>query len=143
MSGVSLSRREREVFASLATAVVAPAGALPAVGATGTVPAFAALLERSPAVNRAGLRALLALIELAPLLQGRGARFSRLPATERTAFLTAAQRGGGVRGRLVHALVAVAKLSYYGEDPVMRALGYDPDAVVARGRELRRAEGRW
>jgi hypothetical protein len=30
----------------------------------------------------------------------------------------------------------------YDEPPVARALGWDASAVVARGRELRRAEGR-
>jgi hypothetical protein len=40
-------------------------------------------------------------------------------------------------------LTALAKLSYYGDDGVSRSLGYDPDAVVARGRALREAEVRW
>jgi hypothetical protein len=33
-------------------------------------------------------------------------------------------------------------LAYYGDDDVMRQIGYDADANVARGRELRRREGR-
>jgi hypothetical protein len=37
----------------------------------------------------------------------------------------------------------LAKLAYYGDDGVMRTLGYDPDAVVERGRRLRREEARW
>jgi hypothetical protein len=37
----------------------------------------------------------------------------------------------------------MAQLAYYGDDAVMRSLGYDSTAVVARGTELRRAERRW
>ena len=37
----------------------------------------------------------------------------------------------------------MAKMAYYGDDGVMRSLGYDADAVVARAREVRVAEGRW
>ena len=35
-----------------------------------------------------------------------------------------------------------AYLSYYGDDGVMRRIGYDADANVRRGRQLRRLEGR-
>jgi hypothetical protein len=33
-------------------------------------------------------------------------------------------------------------VEHYGDTQVSRSLGWDVDAVVARGRELRRAEGR-
>jgi hypothetical protein len=33
-------------------------------------------------------------------------------------------------------------LGHYDEPAIARALGWDADAVIARGRELRRAEGR-
>jgi hypothetical protein len=39
-------------------------------------------------------------------------------------------------------LERIAAHCYYGDDRVMRALGYDADAVVARGARLRAAEGR-
>ena len=38
---------------------------------------------------------------------------------------------------------SVAHLSYYGDLRVMALLGYDPERVVARGRELREREVRW
>jgi hypothetical protein len=41
--------------------------------------------------------------------------------------------------QLARSLVA---LGHYDEPAIARALGWDADAVVARGRELRRAEGR-
>jgi hypothetical protein len=41
--------------------------------------------------------------------------------------------------QLAFALVAMDR---YDDDAVSRALGWDADAVAARGRELRRAEGR-
>jgi hypothetical protein len=37
---------------------------------------------------------------------------------------------------------SLAALGHYDEPAVARALGWDADAVVARGRELRRSEGR-
>ena len=41
--------------------------------------------------------------------------------------------------QLAAALLAFGR---YDDPAVSRALGWDPDRVVARGRELRRAEGR-
>jgi hypothetical protein len=38
--------------------------------------------------------------------------------------------------------LSLAALGHYDEPAVARPLGWDADAVVARGRELRRAEGR-
>ena len=62
-------------------------------------------------------------------------------ATARQARLERALGGRG--GQAVGALVALVKLCYYGDDSVMASLGFDPDAVVARGRAVRRAEARW
>ena len=36
----------------------------------------------------------------------------------------------------------IAFLAYYGDDRVMRGLGYDADAVIERGRAVRAKEGR-
>jgi len=38
--------------------------------------------------------------------------------------------------------VSVAQLAYYGDDAVMLRLGYDAEANLQRGRELRAKEGR-
>jgi hypothetical protein len=40
------------------------------------------------------------------------------------------------------AIGGVAAMGHYDRPEVARALGWDADAVVARGRELRRTEGR-
>lgn len=138
----ALTRREANVFACLIATVAAPGeDGLPPLGDTDALRAFATLLESSPAPNRLGLRALLLGLELGPLLRGYGSRLRGLPAARRAEFL-----GGFASGPLagpVDAICAIAKLSYYGDDGVMRRLGYDPDAVLVRGRELRRSEARW
>jgi hypothetical protein len=59
--------------------------------------------------------------------------------------LASRPRGAALLGRLApldqlsHGLLALGR---YDEPQLSRALGWDGDAVVARGRELRRAEGR-
>jgi hypothetical protein len=77
------------------------------------------LIAAVPQPQRSGLRAVLALAR-----RPRGAMLlSRVPPL--------AQVG--------RALVAIG---HYEDPEVSRALGWDAAAVVARGRELRRAEGR-
>jgi hypothetical protein len=85
---------------------------------------------------------LLLAIELAPLALGAGARLRRLPREQRARVLArlARHRAGGAA---LQALRGLAHLNYYGDDAVMRGLGYDADAVVARAAALREAEGRW
>lgn len=78
-----------------------------------------AFVAAAPQPERAALRALVALAR-----RPRGARllgrFARA-------------------GQLAHGLVAMARF----EDPAVAVpLGWDADAVAARGRELRRREGR-
>lgn len=54
-------------------------------------------------------------------------------------------RGLALLGLLVgadQALAGVAAMGHYDRPEVARPLGWDADAVIARGRELRRAEGR-
>lgn len=138
----AISPREASIFACLTDTVVAPAGDLPPVRDTDAVAFLDDWLTRSPALNRAGLRALLHGIELAPLALGFGARLRRLPAERRAQF---AARVSGTRSLhgAAKLLFGAAHLAYYGDDAVMRLLGYDADANVARGRALRAAEGRW
>jgi hypothetical protein len=138
---VSLSRREANVFACLADTVIAPGGPLPALGRTDTVAFLDAYLDTVPRINRAGVRALLLALELGPLPLGYGARLRRLEPDRRLAYLDRLDRGPAHPA--VQAVEAMAKLAYYGDTGVMGTLGYDPDAVVARGRALRAQEGRW
>ena len=141
MSAVGLHPREASMFACIADTVVAPAGALPPLRRTDAVAAFGACLAAAPAPNRALLRALLYAVEAAPLVLGYGARMRRLRPEARTEALERLEVGPA--GPALRPLTALAKLAYYGDDGVSRVLGYDPDAVVARGRALREAEVRW
>jgi hypothetical protein len=136
-----LHPREASMFACLADTVVAPGGRLPAIGRTDAVAAFDAILAASPRLNRAGLRALLYAVEAAPLLLGYGGRLRRLSPDRRAAALERLE--GGPAGPVLRPLTGLAKFAYYGDDGVARMLGYDAEAVVARGRALREAEVRW
>lgn len=137
-----MTRREARIFACVAETVVAPAHGLPPVAETDAVAYFGSVLATSPALNRRGLRVLLHALELAPLLVLRPPRrMSSLDPDMRRAYM--ANLGRGPAAPLVEALASIAKVAYYGEDGVMRSLGYDSEANVARGRALRVAEGRW
>jgi hypothetical protein len=133
--------REANVFACLTETVVAPGGGLPPLARTDALAFLGRYLRAAPALNRAGLRALLLAVEVGPLALGYGARLRRLDPADRVAYLQRLDRGR--LAPLAQALEMLAKLAYYGDDGVMRTLGYDPDAVVERGRRLRREEARW
>ena len=80
---------------------------------------FDSFLAAAPWPRRAGLRLLLALVR-----RPRGAALlARLPLAEQTAR-------------------SMQALSRYDDPDLACALGWDAGAVVARGRALRRAEGR-
>lgn len=82
-------------------------------------PGLDSFLAAAPWPQRAGLRLLLALVR-----RPRGAALlARVPVAEQAAWST-------------------LSLGRYDDPAVGRALGWDADAVVARGRTLRRAEGR-
>jgi hypothetical protein len=125
-----LTPREASIFACVCDTVVAPDGVLPPVAQTDAAFAFDRMLAASPRVNRLGLRALFLALELAPLLFA-GKRLRRLPRAEREAALARLDDG------IVKAARGLAHLAYYGDDGVMRRLGYDADAVVTRAREVR------
>lgn len=138
-----LSPREASIFACVTETVVAPRPLLPAVRDTGAVASYDSWLWHSPRLNRFGLRALFYAAEMAPRALGFGARLRVLDPAERTAALDRAERSGpaAIRG-LVKLVKSVTCLSYYGDDAVMRQLGYDAEAVVRRGVELRARESR-
>lgn len=78
-----------------------------------------AFIAAAPLPQRAGMKLLLELVR-----RPRGAALlARVPLAQ----------------QLARSLLA---LGHYDEPAVARALGWDAGAVVARGRELRRAEGR-
>jgi hypothetical protein len=118
-----LSGREASIFACLCDTVVAPAPPFPAVADTDAVDAFDRYLAGSPPLNRLGMRASLLAAELAPRLLGQHARLRRLAEAERGEAL---ERAEVSRAKpLVDALEFIARLSYFGDDGVMRMLGYD------------------
>jgi hypothetical protein len=137
----ALSPREASIFACVCDTVVAPEPALPPVRETDAVEAFDRMLAASPRLNRLGLRALLYAAELSPRAVGGRARLRRLGPDERARALERIERATLPQASELAKLVkGLACLSYYGDDSVMRRLGYDPDERVARGRELRTAE---
>ena len=136
-----LWRAESQVLGCLLEIVVAPTGELPPPRETDAAAAFERILARLPALNRAGLRGLLWTLELGPLLRRPHRRLTRLTGAQRAAYVGRFERGPA--GRPAEGLVALVKLAYYGDAGVMASLGYDPQGVVARGRALRTAEGRW
>jgi hypothetical protein len=95
----------RRLVARYIDAAVAPLPPLPPVGQTDAVRAFGAQLAAAPRLNRAAIRVLLL------------ARAAGLPI-----------------GAAEEPLRALARISYYGDLGVMRALGYDPDTVLHRAR---------
>ena len=135
----SLTRREADIFRCFADTVVAPGA--PSIRESDAVAFLDDWLGHSPALNRIGIRAMLYAVELAPLATGAGARLRRLPAEQRRAVLERID-ATSLTGAL-EALRSVAQLAYYGDDAVMRDLGYDADAVAARAHALRVAEARW
>ena len=124
-----LSPREAAIFAALADAVAMPEPPRPPVGGTDAVEGFDAWLASAPAANRAAIRA--ALLGLGTRLRGadRAARAETLRTLGRTPGVAP----------LMEALRAAAAATYYGDDGVMRRLGYDAGERVRRGAEVRAA----
>jgi hypothetical protein len=139
----TISPREASIFACLTDTVVAPGGILPPVHRTDAALFFDDWLARSPKLNAIGLRVFVASLELAPLAMGYGHRLRRLDEEQRASFLATVEHSplAPVR-QIVKLLKGLAFLCYYGDDGIMRRLGYDADSNVARARELRAREGR-
>jgi hypothetical protein len=137
-----LTPREASIFACVCDTVIAPEPLLPPVRDTDAVASFDRLLAASPGLNRAALRALLYAAELAPRTV-RMKRLRRLHPEQRGRALERLEAVRSPRAReLVKLTRGLACLSYYGDDAVMRRLGFDAGQRVGRGRELRQAEGR-
>ena len=118
-----MTRAERRAVERLVQATVPAGGQLPPVEQTDTVAAFDAWLRAAPAPNRVALRAMLRVAT-------RGDVARRV------------EDGCGRLAGAAQFLARIAAHCYYGDEGVMRRLGYDARAVAARGLELRRAEGR-
>jgi hypothetical protein len=138
-----LTPREASIFACVVDTVVAPEPALPPVRETDAATFFDDWMARSPALNRIAMRVLLYALELSPLATGGRARLRRLDHSARTSWLRAIEHARNPYMRLGLKLVkGAAQLSYYGDDRVLAICGYDAEANLRRGRELRAREGR-
>ena len=138
---MTVKAREANVFACLVDTIVAPGGALPPLARTDAMQFLDGYLAASPRLHRIGVRILLHALEVGPRLLGYGARLRGLPVERRLAFLDAVGRTPA--GPAVQGVEVMAKMAYYGDDGVMRSLGYEPDAVLSRARKVRLAEERW
>ena len=138
-----LSPREASIFACLADTVVAPEPVLPPVRETDAVAFFDRWMERAPRLNRIGFRAMLYSLEMGPRLLGFGARMRRLTREQRAEYLRALEQHRSPQLRqLAKLLQGFGQLAYYGDDRVMLRIGYDAEANVTRGRQLRKRDGR-
>jgi hypothetical protein len=143
MDLVCLAPREASIFACLVDTVAAPEPLLPPVAQTDCAFAFDRWMAASPALNARGLRTLLLALELMPLAMGYGRRFRRLAPAERARFVAAIEHSPNRHLRqLMKVLKGIAFLSYYGDDAVMRQVGYDAEANLECARAIRIREGR-
>jgi hypothetical protein len=139
----ALTPREASIFACFTDVVVAPEPLLPPVRETDAVASFDDWMARSPRLNRTGMRALLYVLELSPLAIGFRKRLRRLDGDARARWLEAIEHAPRPELRLVFKLLrGAAQLSYWGDDRLMLRVGYDAEANLRRGRELRAREGR-
>ena len=90
-----------------------------------------------------GMRALLYVLELSPWLTGSRARLRQLDSAGRARWVVEIEHARRPQLKLVFKLVkGAAQLSYWGDDRLMLTVGYDADANLRRGRELRARAGR-
>lgn len=139
----TISPREASIFACLADTAVAPEPILPPVRETDAAFFFDEWMTRSPKLVARALRVALYGIELAPLALGFGNRMRRLDVADRAEFLRRFEKAPVVQLRqLAKLLKSAAFLAYYGDDRIMLRCGYDAEANLERGRDLRAREGR-
>jgi hypothetical protein len=129
-----LTPREAAIVAALADTIAAPEPPLPPVGQTDAVQAFDRWLGHAPRINRLALRG---------ILYPAGAKLRGLPRDQRVEALRRLDhsRTPGVR-QLTEAVRAAVAACYFGDAGVMRLLGYDSGAIVARAQAVRRQDGR-
>ena len=122
----TLSISEFGVLAALATAMIAPLPGGPSVKDAMT----AARIDRELSFHRDStlaedIAASLTLLEHWPIVQGYGARFSALGASEQKAFLSACANGGPGLTRSAFAGVRFLVIFfYYSDDRTWPGLGY-------------------
>jgi hypothetical protein len=139
----TITPREASIFACLTDTAVAPEPVLPPVRETDAALFFDEWMTLSPRLLARAIRSLMYVCEVAPLALGFGHRFRRLDVDARAEFLRRAEKAPVVQLRQVAKLIkSTAFLAYYGDDRIMLRCGYDAEANLQRGRELRAREGR-
>jgi hypothetical protein len=139
----ALKPREAEIFAGLADSYCGPAPALPPVGETSAVAFVDDLVDRSGRVNRIGFRLILRIVDFVPLVRGYRARFTGLAPARRTEFVHSLDRSRWAIVRALGRLLkTIAVMSYYGDEQMLRSSGFDPRAIAARGRAIRKEHQR-
>jgi hypothetical protein len=141
---MALKPREAAIFASLADAYCRPSQPLPEIDRSDAARFASELVSLSPRVNRLGFRLMLRLVDLAPLVMRRyRRRFNKLARRQRDEFLHGLDKSRWFLLRIASRLLkTITVVSYYGDPQVLRELGYDPAANLARARALRASEGR-
>ena len=138
-----MTKREAAIFACFTDTVVAPEPLLPPVDRTDAADFLAEWIDLSPKLNAAGLRAAIVALDVGPLAMGFRRRLRKLPRAHRVDYLVRIEKHRSPQVRqAVKALKGSAFLCYYGDDGILKRLGYDADANLARARALRTAEGR-
>lgn len=139
----TITPREASIFACFADTVVAPEPYLPPVSRTDAAGFFDEWLTLAPRAHAIALRTAVRALDLGPIALGYGRRLRRLPPAQRVRYVAQLERSRSPHLRqAAKALKGVAFLCYYGDDALLKRLGYDADANVRRGRALRTAEGR-
>lgn len=139
----TITPREASIFACFTDTVVAPEPHLPPVEQTDAAEFFDRWLTLAPRLNAAALRVAVGALELGPLALGYRRRLRRLTPEQRVHYLRRIEKSRSPHLRqAAKALKGIAFLCYYGDDGLLRRLGYDADANVRRARDLRLREGR-
>ena len=138
-----MSKRVAKTFTTFAETVVAPRPHLPPVEHTDAAEFFETWLALAPKANAAGLKAAVIALELGPLALGHRRRLTKLGDEQRARYIQQLEKHKAPPVRqAAKALKGIAFLCYYGDDQLMKTLGYDADANLGRARALRAAEGR-
>ena len=138
-----MSKRISRTFTSFAETVVAPQPHLPPLQQTDAADFFQTWLKLSPKLHAAALKAAVVALEVGPFALGHRSRLSKLDPPTRARYIQQLEKHKSPQIRQVtKALKGMAFLCYYGDDRLMKTLGYDADANLGRARALRTAEGR-
>lgn len=138
-----MSKRIARTFTTFADTVVAPQPHLPPVQQTDAAEFFATWLRLAPKANAVALKAAVIGLEVGPLTLGYRRPLTKLNANQKARYIQQLEKHKAPQIRqATKALKGIAFLCYYGDDGLLKRLGYDADANLGRARALRVGEGR-